>query len=188
MSRLEKLKEIARDINEAIKMDPPISTDSDSAKELKEHIREEMEAEGGQLYDTDKDTLKEPTWEYLTETLGIVPRQQEAAAPPLEKPKKSEKAQKKKEEKTVAKKAAAKKKAPAKKKAAPAKREVDEYGFRPGTKKSEAMKLIAKGKTKYDKLKEKFGGQFYHAIRETKERTGTVVVINEKTDVVSIKS
>jgi hypothetical protein len=189
MTRLEKLKEVAKDLNETMKLDPPIDVDVESAKELKQAIKEEMETEGGQLFETDVETLKEDTWEYLTDTLSIEPRKAEAAAPPAGASKKSKKIQKEKEEK-VGKKAAAKKKAAptTKKKAAPAKREVDEYGFRPGTKKSEAMKVIAKGKTKYDKLKEKFGGQVDFAIKETKERTGTVVEINEKTQIVSIKA
>lgn len=186
-SRLEKLVEVAEDLNTTMKLDPSIDTSVESAKELKQAIRKEMEAEGGQLYETDQQTLKDETWEYLTKTLEVVPRPTEAATPPPDKPKKSEKVQKKEEEKVGKKTAAAKKKTAAKKKSAPAKREVDEYGFRPGTKKSEAMKQIAKGKTKYDKLKEKFGGQVDFAIKETKERTGTVVEINEKTNVVSIK-
>ena len=93
--------------------------------------------------------------------------------------------------KTAATKKKVAKKVPAKKKAAkkaPAKREVDEDGFRPGTKKSDAMKLIAAGKITYDKLKEKFGGQVDHAMRETEERTKTIVVVNEKTQIVSIKN
>jgi hypothetical protein len=132
MSRLEKLKEIAKDLNETMALDPAIDTDVESAKVLKNAIKREMETggeDGGcQLFPKDRETLQDETWEYLTETLGIEPREQEAAAPPSEKPKKSEKIQEKKEEKKVAtkKKAAAKKKAAkkaaAKKKATPAKK------------------------------------------------------------------
>jgi outer membrane biosynthesis protein TonB len=124
---MERLTDVAEDLNTTMKLSPPIDIEVESAKVLKNAIKREMESEGGQLYDTDKQTLKDETWEYLTETLEIVPRTQEAAAPPPDKPKKSEKVQKKKEEKKVAKKnAATKKKAPAKKKAekkaAPAKK------------------------------------------------------------------
>lgn len=127
MTRLEKLQEVARDLNETMKLDPPIDADVESAKELKQAIKAEMGAEGGQLYDTDAETLKEETWEYLTETLEIEPRKAGAQAPPPAAPKKSPaKAEKKKEEKvakkTAAKKVPAKKKSPVKEKVATAKK------------------------------------------------------------------
>ena len=122
-SRLEKLIEVGNDLNTTMKLEPPIPVDVESAKELKQLIKDEMALEGGQLYETDKQTLKDETWEYLTETLGISPRKATPAASTTHKPKKSEK---KKEEQKVAK-AAVKKKAAkkaakkaVKKKAAPA--------------------------------------------------------------------
>lgn len=125
MTRLEKLREVAEDLNVTMKLKPTIDIEVESAKELKQNILKEMGVDDGQLYKRDVETLKPETWEYLTDTLGIDPRD----PPPStgqDAPTKSPKANKKEEEKVATKKkAAAKKKtAPAKKKAAPAKKKV----------------------------------------------------------------
>jgi hypothetical protein len=65
-------------------------------------------------------------------------------------------------------------------------REVDEFGFRPGCKKSEVMKLVKKGKTTLTELRKQFGGQVNYALRETLERTGTKTKVDEKSGIVKI--
>ena len=167
-TRLEKLKEVAEDLNATMKLDPSIGTDIESAKNLKQAIKEEMGTGGAneagepdgscQLYDTDQQTLKDETWEYLTDTLGIEPKTAEAAAPSPDKPKKSETVQKKEEEKVGKKKTAKKtaaKKAPAKKKAAPAKTNGDNT-LSIGEAKDAVRKLLMAGKklTKDEIVKE----------------------------------
>jgi len=72
-SRLEMLQDVAKDLNKVLKLKPAIPIDADSSKELKAAILVEMNAEGGQLYNTDKEMLETDTWEYLTETLDIEP-------------------------------------------------------------------------------------------------------------------
>ncbi len=74
-----------------------------------------------------------------------------------------------------------------KKKAAPRKAaEKDDYGFRPGCKKSQVMALIKKGKSTMEELVEEFGGQVKNAIKQAEERAKVKVKVAQKSKKVSI--
>jgi len=64
--------------------------------------------------------------------------------------------------------------------------EKDKWGFRPGCKKSQVMDKIATGKASHDDLVKEFKGQVGFAIKETAERTGTVVE-KDKNGIMKIK-
>lgn len=89
-NRLEKLQDVAEDLNKCLKLKPTINADTESAKELKKAILAEMAVDGGQLYDTDQEMLKSETWDYLINTLEIEPRDAPQAKP-SDKSKKSSK-------------------------------------------------------------------------------------------------
>ena len=62
------------EMNEALKLDPPISTEADSVKELKKLIKKEMAMYDGQLFVFDQEKVSEELWEFLTDDLDIEPR------------------------------------------------------------------------------------------------------------------
>lgn len=157
-SRLDKLKEIAADLNAKLKLDPALDVEVDSAKALKAAIVKEMEAEGGQLYNEDQELLEEDTWEYLTDTLELEPKPAPTKSDD-DKPTKAPGVQKKKEEAEMAKKKAKKEKGkkkaavtkdakPVKKKAPAAKKKKTEKKLSGPSNKEKVYKLWNAGKIK----------------------------------------
>ncbi len=73
--KMKHLVTIAKDLNKQWDLSPPIDLEVEKTSELKRGIREKAEK---YLYDTDDQILKEVSWKYLTETLGVKPKLAEA--------------------------------------------------------------------------------------------------------------
>lgn len=182
----DDLRDAIQDMNKILKPEPILDCDDDmDMEDLVESFKEGAEM----THPNDK--LDKKTRE-LAEKLEVeFPEIEEEEKELEEKEEKAEKKPAKKDKKKApAKKDKKETKKDTKKKDAPKKEKKesvkDNYGFRPGCKKSQVMALIKKGKSTMEDLKEEFGGQVAWAIKEAEERTGTKIKITQKSKCVQI--
>jgi len=71
-TKLEMMQAVAKDCNRVLKMDPAIPADLKTTEAMKKAILKEMD---GELYDTDEANLKPETFAFLTNNLGVKPKE-----------------------------------------------------------------------------------------------------------------